>query len=87
MNINSCLIAGVIPDAEMESLIRQIFGERSQVIRKLARSLYWSTKLKNKDPFPIPEDPLPLDTLELALLAMKRMCVDVQTKLSIYSVS
>ena len=47
---------------------------------------YWMTKFMNANPFPLP-DPLPLDALELALLAIKRMCIDVQTKISVFSVS
>ena len=77
---------GVLPDRELENLIIDIFTKYSHPWRKCGRMTYWMTKFYNASPFPLP-DPLPYDALELALLAIKRMCIDVQTKISVYSVS
>jgi signaling intermediate in Toll pathway protein len=77
---------GIMPDKEMETLIIEIFSKYSSPWRKCARMTYWMTKFRNANPFPMP-DPLPNDALELALLAIKRMCIDVQTKISVLSVS
>ncbi|XP_054168193.1 evolutionarily conserved signaling intermediate in Toll pathway, mitochondrial-like [Oppia nitens] len=77
---------GVIPDREIENLIIKIFSKYSNVWKKFGRMHYWMTKLRNANPFPLP-DPLPLDSLELALLAIKRMCIDIQTKISVLSTS
>ncbi|CAG2111696.1 unnamed protein product [Medioppia subpectinata] len=75
---------GIMPDKEMETMIIEIFSKYSSPWRKCARMSYWMTKFANANPFPLP-DPLPLDALELALLALKRMCIDVQTKISVLS--
>jgi hypothetical protein len=76
---------GIMPDKEMESLIISIFSKYSTPWRKCARMTYWMTKFANANPFPLPDE-LPLDSLELATLAIKRMCVDLQTKISVFSV-
>lgn len=76
----------VIPDAEMEQLVISIFSKHSTVWRKVARQLYWFSKFKNANPFPMPEN-LPNDAMELAKIALKRMCIDLQTKIGVFAVS
>lgn len=75
----------MMPDSELEGIIIEVFSKYSHVWRKCARMTYWYTKIKNINPFPLPEK-LPDDALELAVLALKRMCLDVQTKISVLSV-
>ena len=74
------------PDQEMEYIIVQTFGRRSLVWEKVARQLYWNAKLKNANPYPMPEH-LPQDGLELAKVALKRMSPDLQTRLQVLDVS
>lgn len=78
-------LCGVMPDAEMEQLVINIFSKKSQVWRKVARQLYWFSKFQNASPFPLPEK-LPTDSLELAKIAIKRMCIDLQTKIGVFAV-
>lgn len=75
----------VMPDQEMEQLVISIFSKHSTVWRKVARQLYWMSKFRNQSPFPLPEN-LPDDALELAKIALKRMCIDLQTKIGVFSV-
>lgn len=77
---------GVSPDGEMEALIISIFSKTSMPWRKVARQLYWFSKFKNANPYPLPEK-MPLDALELAKIALKRMCIDLQTKIGVFAVS
>ncbi|RWS07641.1 intermediate in Toll signal transduction pathway-like protein [Dinothrombium tinctorium] len=74
----------VIPDKAMEDLVISIFGKRSRVWQKIARQVYWFSKLKNANPFPLPEH-LPDDALELAKIAIRRMSLDLQAQISIFS--
>jgi len=76
---------GVIPDKEVQITLLEAFGYRSHPIRKFARMLYWMSKFKHASPFPLP-NPVPNDTLELAMLAIRRITsVDLQTKVDIYN--
>lgn len=77
-------LMGVEPDAEMERLVIDIFGQNSIVWRKVARQLYWFSKFRNVNPYPLPEDITDLGALELAKLALERMCPDLQTKISVF---
>lgn len=46
--------------------------------------MYWMPKFKNLSPWSLP-NPVPDETLDLAKLAVERMCsVDVQSKISTY---
>lgn len=76
----------IMPDKEMETHIIAVFSQYSSVWEKCARMTYWLTKFKNANPFPLPEN-LPQDPLELAIVALKRMSIDPQSDVSIYSVS
>lgn len=76
----------IMPDKEMETHIIAVFSQYSNVWEKCARMTYWLTKFKNANPFPLPEN-LPQDPLELAIVALKRMSIDPQSDVSIYSVS
>ncbi|RWS30520.1 evolutionarily conserved signaling intermediate in Toll pathway-like isoform X2 [Leptotrombidium deliense] len=75
---------GVIPDREMEKLVISIFGKRTRVWRKVARQIYWFSKLKNASPFPLPET-LPNDAFELAKIAITRMSLDLQAEITAFS--
>lgn len=78
---------GVIPDKDFQYILMQTFGYRSIPIRKFYRMMYWMPKFKHASPFPLP-NPVPDDTLELAVLALKRITsVDAQTNVNVYQVS
>ncbi|XP_046996827.1 evolutionarily conserved signaling intermediate in Toll pathway, mitochondrial [Schistocerca americana] len=75
---------GVMPDAELETILINIFGRRGHPVRKYWRMMYWMPKFKNLSPWPLP-NPVPNDNLELAKLAMKRISsVDLQSKVVVY---
>lgn len=49
--------------------------------------MYWMPKFKNISPWPVP-NPAPNDALELAKLAIERMCtVDVRSEVKVYETS
>lgn len=75
----------LMPDKEMEQYIISVFSKYSQPWEKCVRLIYWLTKFKNANPFPFPET-IPQDPLELALVALKRMSLDPQSDLTVYSV-
>ncbi|XP_036322861.1 evolutionarily conserved signaling intermediate in Toll pathway, mitochondrial [Rhagoletis pomonella] len=75
---------GVMPDYEMEAMLLNIFGRRGHPLRKYWRMMYWMPKFKNLSPWPLP-NPMPDDTLEIAKMAIERMCtVDLRSKVSVY---
>lgn len=74
---------GVIPDRELRQMVLDTFGFYSEVFKKFARMMYWMPKFKHMSPFPLP-NPVPRDAFELARLAIKRMCVDIQTTVSVH---
>lgn len=78
---------GVEPDTDMEKLVIDIFSRKSSPWRKVARQIYWFGKFRNANPYPIPENIDNLSSLELAKIALKRMCPDLQTTLTVMSVS
>lgn len=81
------LIVGVIPDPEIEHMLINIFGRHGFPVRKFWRMMYWMPKFKNLTPWPVPNPP-PNEALELAKIALERMCsVDLQSKIDIYSSS
>jgi evolutionarily conserved signaling intermediate in Toll pathway len=68
----------------MEDMLVNIFGRHGFPVRKFWRMMYWMPKFKNLSPWPVPNPP-PNDALELAKLAVERMCtVDLQSKVDIY---
>ena len=74
------------PDKEMETLVISIFSKYSYVWKKLARQLYWSSKLVNASPFLLPRV-LPKDPKKLAKIAIRQMSADRRTKISVFFVS
>jgi len=64
---------GVLPDLEMQTLTMAVFGADTHPMKKLMRMNYWMRKFNNASPWPLPK-PIPDDALELALLAVRRMC-------------
>jgi signaling intermediate in Toll pathway protein len=77
---------GVIPDDAMGYQILAIFGERSHVMRRYQRMMYWMPKFKHENPYPVPRE-LPNEAVELAKLALARMNQDLEIKISIFQVS
>ncbi|XP_001989601.2 evolutionarily conserved signaling intermediate in Toll pathway, mitochondrial [Drosophila grimshawi] len=75
---------GVMPDYEMEAMLLNVFGNKGHPLRKYWRMMYWMPKFKNLSPWPLP-DPVPDDTLEIAKLAVERMCtVDLRSKIDVF---
>nr|CAG4651881.1 EOG090X07J4 [Triops cancriformis] len=77
---------GVMPDVEIEDMLRNTFGKHSFPVRKYGRMMYWMPKFKNLSPWPVPHDLN--DSLELAKLAIQRISsVDLQSKVEIFQAS
>lgn len=75
---------GVMPDYEMEAMLLNVFGRKGHPLRKYWRMMYWMPKFKNLSPWPLP-DQVPDDTLEIAKLALERMCtVDLRSKVNVF---
>ncbi|KAA0202646.1 hypothetical protein HAZT_HAZT009909 [Hyalella azteca] len=75
---------GVIPDAEMEDIILMVFGSNSHPMKKCRRMNYWMHKFANASPWPLPK-PVPSEVLELAKLAVARMCsVDQASEITVF---
>lgn len=74
-------------DKELRIIVRDIFGGFSLVHKKVLIMNYWNSKLRRKTPFPTPDRQID-DRLELAKLALKKMCcdVDVEAKIQKYDV-
>lgn len=77
---------GVIPDDAMGYQLVEIFGKRAHAFRKYQRMMYWMPKFKYANPYYVPRD-LPTDDIELARMALKRMAVDLQNKISVFKAS
>ncbi len=61
-----------------------VFGRKGHPVRKFWRMMYWMPKFKNLSPWLLP-NPVPDEILELAKLAVDRMCsVDIQSTISVY---
>lgn len=74
-----------MPDFEMQDMLLNIFGRRGHPVLKYWRMMYWMPKFKNASPWLLP-NPVPNDALDLARLAVERMCtVDLQSKISIFN--
>lgn len=68
----------------MQDILVNTFGRRGHPFLKYMRMLYWMPKFKNASPWLLP-NPVPNDTMELARLAVERMCtVDLTSKVHIY---
>lgn len=75
---------GVMPDTEVEMMLKNAFGKNSHPVKKFGRMMYWMPKFKNASPWSLP-DIVPDEAFELAKLAVARMCsVDPTSKLTIY---
>ncbi|XP_037051511.1 evolutionarily conserved signaling intermediate in Toll pathway, mitochondrial [Bradysia coprophila] len=78
---------GVMPDFEMQDILLNTFGRRGHPTLKYMRMMYWMPKFKNSSPWPLP-NPVPNDALELAKLAVTRMCtVDLHSNVDVYDTS
>ncbi|XP_013380451.1 evolutionarily conserved signaling intermediate in Toll pathway, mitochondrial [Lingula anatina] len=77
---------GVLPDEEFGHLLVDIFGLKSFVVRKYRRTLYWATKLKYENPYYVPVK-LPSDRLELAKMALEKICVDLDNRITVFESS
>ena len=66
-------------------MLAERFGTEAHAFRKYQRMMYWMPKFKNLNPYPIPYE-LTDDPLELAKMALKRMAVDLENKLSVFEV-
>jgi len=82
----TCLSVGVVPDDDMGYKLVAIFGEDSHAFRKYRRMMYWMPKFKFANPYYVPYE-LPNDDIELAKMALSRMAVDLENKLTLHHVS
>ena len=79
-------LSGVIGDQQFGDLLYSVTGPKSHAFRKFRRHLYWAGKFKNMNPFALPSV-MPDDPLQLALLALKKMSVDLENEISVWKVS
>lgn len=75
----------VVPDQEMRDLLEARFGKKGHVVRKYRRMVYWMRKFQNANPYKLPHY-LPLDPVELAILALKKMSVDLENEIKVFKV-
>lgn len=76
---------GVIPDNAFGNMILCRFGKDGHASRKYRRIMYWLPKFKNRNPYPIPST-LPDDPVQMAVIALKRMAVDWENKITVHKV-
>jgi len=70
---------GVLPDMEVEVMLKNVFGKTGHPVRKFMRMYYWMPKFNNLSPWPLPK-PVPDDPTLLAKLALQRITsVDLLT--------
>ncbi|XP_033755411.1 evolutionarily conserved signaling intermediate in Toll pathway, mitochondrial-like [Pecten maximus] len=74
---------GVIPDEKMELMIEERFGHSSYVSRKYMRMMYWMPKFRHANPYPVPFH-LPEDPIQLAIIALRRMAIDLNNKITVW---
>ena len=79
------LLTAVLPDDDTGYLLKSIFGTETHVFRRYQRMMYWMPKFKNANPYPLPLE-LPEDPIELAILALKKMAVDLENIVSVHHV-
>lgn len=75
-----------MPDDALGRQLVGIFGDRTHAFRKYQRMMYWMPKFRNMNPYPVPLD-LPTDEQELAVMALKRMAMDLENKVTVFDVS
>lgn len=69
----------------MQDILLNTFGRRGHPTLKYMRMMYWMPKFKNASPWLLP-NPVPNDALELAKLAVTRMCtVDLHSEVVVYN--
>ncbi|XP_011877788.1 PREDICTED: evolutionarily conserved signaling intermediate in Toll pathway, mitochondrial [Vollenhovia emeryi] len=72
----------VMPDAEVQEMLLNIFGLHGLPLKKFWRMMYWMPKFANLNPWPCPR-PAPKDPRVVARLAMSKISsVDVQTRIT-----
>lgn len=86
LHLTYLFISAVIPDNNFGIMLAEIFGLKTHVFRKYQRMMYWMPKMKNLNPYPIPLQ-LPVDPTQLAVIALRRMGVDLKNEISVYWVS
>ncbi|XP_052262814.1 evolutionarily conserved signaling intermediate in Toll pathway, mitochondrial-like [Dreissena polymorpha] len=77
---------GVIPDTKVQDAIEEIFGTMNNPMRKYRRIYYMTRKFQNRNPYKLPYD-LPVDPIQLAVLALRKMAVDLENELKVWKVS
>ncbi|XP_076460477.1 evolutionarily conserved signaling intermediate in Toll pathway, mitochondrial-like [Babylonia areolata] len=75
---------GVIPDHDFGMRLQTVFGTDAHAFRKYRRMMYWMPKFKHANPYPVPKE-LPDDALALAILALQRMAVDRENKITVWN--
>ncbi|KAL3877888.1 hypothetical protein ACJMK2_035532 [Sinanodonta woodiana] len=76
---------GVIPDEDFGCRLAAIFGTKAHAFRKYRRMMYWLPKFKNINPYPVPQA-IPEDPLMMAVIALKRMAVDLENRISVWRI-
>ncbi|KAL4240183.1 hypothetical protein ACF0H5_000977 [Mactra antiquata] len=76
----------VIPDQETRDLLTARFGPKGHVVRRVRKMIYWLRKFQNTNPYKLPHH-LPNDPLELALLALKKISVDLENEIKVFNVT
>ncbi|XP_064617497.1 evolutionarily conserved signaling intermediate in Toll pathway, mitochondrial-like isoform X2 [Liolophura sinensis] len=75
---------GVIPDNAFGDMILCRFGKDGHASRKYRRIMYWLPKFKNLNPYPIPSSLPDDDPVQMAVIALKRMAVDWENKITVH---
>ena len=70
----------------MGAIMASVFGTKAHCFRRYQRMMYWMPKFKHANPYPVPRK-LPSEPWELAVLALKRMAVDLENKVTVEQVS
>lgn len=74
----------VRPDKEVEEIVTAAFSRHSDVWKKIARVNYWSSKSRNFDPHPLPEE-VPKELHQVAKHALMRMLDDESSVITVTS--
>ena len=75
----------MVVDREIGNMLWKITGPKSHAFRKYRRHVYWARKFNNLNPFHLPQI-MPEDPLQLALLALKKMAVDLENEITVWKV-
>ncbi len=74
-----------MPNRRTREILRAVFGQHEQQLKKYMRMMYWFPKMWHLNPFPLPEE-LPKEYIKLCELGLKRIA-DYEAKLSVSYVS